>query len=76
MWSCLRIQRLKETDFLDLQLSRIMNSLPKTDAESYLKRNLEYESILCNSTELSVHWTCREFQNQTILFLRKIKCLI
>ena len=76
MWSYLRIQRLKQTDFLDLQLSRVMHSLPKTDAESYLKMNLEYESILCNSTELSVHWKSREFQSQTILFSRKIKSSI
>ena len=41
-----------------------------------LKKNLEYESILYNSTELSVDLTSREFQNQTILFMlfsRKIK---
>ena len=42
------------------------------------KTNLErsgciYESILSNSTELLVEWTSREFQNQTILFSRKIK---
>ena len=29
-----------------------------------------------NSTELSLDWTSREFQNQTILFLRKIKSSI
>ena len=40
---------------------------------SCLKKNLEFESILHNSTELSVDWTFREFQNQTILFLEKIK---
>ena len=38
-----------------------------------LKKNLEYESTLYNSTQLSVDWTSREFQNQTILFSRKIK---
>ena len=31
-----------------------------------LKKNLKYDSILYNSTELSVDWTSREFQNQTI----------
>ena len=49
-----------------------MHSVPKTGTESYLKRNLEYENILYNSTELSVDWTSRRFQNQTILFSRKI----
>ena len=29
-----------------------------------------------NSTELSIDWTSREFQNQTILFLRKVKSSI
>ena len=41
-----------------------------------LKKNLEYESILYNSTELLVDWTSREFLNQTILFSRKIKFLM
>ena len=27
------------------------------------KKNFEYENILYNSTELSVDWTFREFQN-------------
>ena len=49
-----------------------MCSFPKTGAES-CKKKLEYESILYNSTEVSVDWTTREFQNQTILFSRKIK---
>ena len=38
--------------------------------------NLEYESILYNSTELSIDWTSREFQNQTVLFLNKFKSSI
>ena len=50
-----------------------MHSFPKTDAESCLERNLEYESILYNSTKLSVDWTSREFQNQTMLCSRKIE---
>ena len=41
-------------------------------AESCLKKNLEYESILHNFTELLVDWTSREFQKQTILFPKKI----
>ena len=49
-----------------------MYSFPKTGVES-CKKKLEYESILYNSTEVSVDWTTREFQNQTILFSRKIK---
>ena len=40
------------------------------------KNNLEYESILYNSNEISVYWTSREFQNQTILFSRMIKSSI
>ena len=53
-----------------------MHSFPKTVAESCLKRNLEFENTLYNSTELSVDWAYREFQNETILFSRKIKDLI
>ena len=49
--------------------------LSKTNAESCLK-NHEDESILYNSTELSVDWTSRELQNQTVLFSRKIKCSV
>ena len=53
-----------------------MDSLPKAGAESWKKKNLEYESIFYNSTELSVDWTSREFQIHTILFSRKIKSSI
>ena len=53
-----------------------MNSFPKTGAKNLVKNKLEYESILCNSTELSVDWTSREFQNQSILFSRKINSSI
>ena len=52
---------------------RIMHSFPKTGAESCYKNNLEYESILSNSTKLLVDWTSREFQNQTMLLPRKTK---
>ena len=48
----------------------------KNDAENFLKKNFEYESILYTSTELSVDWTSRDFQNQTILLSRKIKSSI
>ena len=53
-----------------------MYPFPKTGAENFYKKNLEYESILCNSTELSGDWTSREFPNQTVLFSSKIKSLI
>ena len=56
--------------------NKIMHSFPKTGAESCWKRKLKYENILYNSSEQPVDWTCREFQNQTILFSRKIKSLI
>ena len=52
--------------------TQLYSSLPKTGAESCLKKNLEYESILHNFTELLVDWTPREFQKQTILFPKKI----
>ena len=50
-----------------------MRPFPKNGVKSCSKKNLEYESILCHSTELSVDWTSRKFQNQTTLFSRKIK---
>ena len=53
-----------------------MHLFPETGAKSCYKRNLEDESILYNATELSVDWTSRDFQNQTILFSRKIKSSI
>ena len=53
-----------------------MHSFPKTGAECSFKKNLECESILYNSTELSVDWTSRDFQNQSILFARKIRSLV
>ena len=53
-----------------------MDSSPKAGAESCSKKNLEYENTLYNSTELSVDWTSREFQNQTILSSTKIKSSI
>ena len=50
----------------------IMHSFPKTG--SLIKE--PRIGKLYNSTELSVDWTSREFQNQTILFSRKIKSSI
>ena len=46
-----------------------MYSFPNTGAKSCYKINhLEYESILYNSTEPLVDWTCRAYlQNQAIL---------
>ena len=52
-----------------------MHSFPKTGSESCWKKNPKYDSNLYNSTELSVDWTSREFQNQAILFSRKMKSL-
>ena len=43
---------------------------PKTGAESGFKKNLKNENISYNSSELSVDWASREFQNQTILSSR------
>ena len=72
-WLYLRNQWLKQTNLVDLQFLSNYTPLPKTDAEGCWKRNLEDESILYNSTELSVDWTTRDFQNQNILFSRKMK---
>ena len=49
----------------------ILDSFLKTDAESCLRKNLAYKSILYNSIELSGDWTSTEFQNQTTLFQKK-----
>ena len=38
-----------------------------------ITKNLKYESISYNSTELLIDGTSREFQNQTKLFSRNIK---
>ena len=50
-----------------------MHSFPNTGAQTYSKKNLKYESILYNSTELMINGTSIEFQNQTKLFPRNIK---
>ena len=54
----------------------IMHSFPIAGTERCKKKNLEHESILYNSTKLSIDWTSREFQNQEIVFSRKIKSSI
>ena len=53
-----------------------MHSFPIAGTERCKKKNLEHESILYNSTKLSIDWTSREFQNQEIVFSRKIKSSI
>ena len=40
-----------------------MHSFPKNDVEVVKKKNLEYESILYNSIELSIDMISKEFQN-------------
>ena len=54
----------------------IMHFFPNTGPKKCLKGNLEYKTILYNSTELSTGWTSREFQSQTTLFSRKIRSSI
>ena len=75
MFWYLRNQRSKQTNLADLQfLLNYPFFFPKVVRKG--KKNLEYESILYNSTELLDDWTFREFQSQTILFSRKIKSSI
>ena len=76
MWSYLRNQRLKQANLVYLQFLSNYALLSKYWCRKLLEKNLEYESILHNSNELSFGWTSREFQNQTILFSRKIKSSI
>ena len=51
----------------------MMYFFPNTSAESCFENNIEYKTISYNSNELSVDWTFREFQNQTIIFSRKVE---
>ena len=60
-WICGHIyvtngQTNKQTLYI-YHVFRIIRSFPKSGAESCSKRDLEYESILCNSTEVSFDWT-------------------
>ena len=66
MWSYLRNERLKQTYPVYLQFISNYAHFSKDWCRKLLKNNLEYESILNNSTELSIDWTSREFQIQTI----------
>ena len=73
MWSYLRNQRSKQTNLVYLHVISSYAFFSKNWCRKLLKKNFEYESILYNSTELSLDWTSRELQNQTILFSKKIK---
>ena len=68
-WSYLRSQLSKQTNLVDLQLLSNYALFSKNWGRKLLKKNLEYESILYNSTELPVDWKSGEFQNETILFI-------
>ena len=79
MWSYQRNQRSKHTNLVYLQFLLNYALFPKTGPESCQKKNLEYESILYNSKELSVDWTsdlfsfdCSKF---SISFFEKNKIL-
>ena len=56
MWSYLRNQRLKQTNRVDLQSFELCNLFQKLMQKVVKKKNLEDESILHNSTELSLDW--------------------
>ena len=58
------------------RISLKLRTLSQKRMQKFVKKNQEYESILYNSTELSTDWTSKEFQNQIILFSRKIKSSI
>ena len=76
MFWYLRNQSSKQANLADLQLRLNYAFFSQNWCRKLLKKNVEYESILYNSTELSVDWTSRGSQNQTILFIllsRKIK---
>ena len=76
MFWYLASQRSKQTNLADLQLYLNYALFSKNWCRKLLKKNLKYKSILYNSTELSVDWTSREFQNQSIVFSRKIKATL
>ena len=76
MWSYRRSQLSKQRNLVDLQFLLNYALFSKNWFRKLLKKNLEYESILHNSTELSVNWASTESQNQNILFSRKIKSSI
>ena len=71
-WSHLRNQRSQQINLVYLQFLLNYALFPKNWCRKLLKKRLECESILHNSTELSVDWTSRELQNQTILFQKRL----
>ena len=73
MFWYLRNQRSKQTNLADSQFLLNYALFSKNWCRKLLKKNLKYKRILYNSTELSVDWTSREFQNQSIVFSRKNK---
>ena len=79
MFWYLRNQRSKQGNLADLQFLFNYALFSQNWCSKLLKKNVEFESISYNSTEPSVDWTSRGFQNQTILFIlfsRKIKSSI
>ena len=72
MFSYLRSQQSKQKNLADLQFLLNYALFSKNWLRKLLKKPLENESILYNSTELLVAWISKEFQIQTILFSRKI----
>ena len=66
-------QRSKQTNFVYFQFLLNYELFSKNWSSKLLKKNYEYKNILYYATELTVDWTSREFQNQTLLFSRKIK---
>ena len=71
MWSYLHNQQSKHLVYLQFLTSYAFFS--KNWCRKLFRKNLEYENILYNSTELPVDWTCTESQIQTILLPRNIK---
>ena len=76
MCSYLRNQQSKQTNLAYLQFLSNYVLFSKNWCKKLLKKHLEYKSILYTSTEISVGWTPREFQNETASFSRKINSLI
>ena len=79
MFWYLRNQRSKQGSLADLQFLFSYALFSQNWCRKLLKKNVEYESILYNSTELSVDWTSKGSPNQTILFIlfsKKIKSSI
>ena len=61
MWLCLRNQRSKQSNLVDLQFLLNYALFSKNWCRKLLKK--EYESMLYNSIERLVDWTSSEFQN-------------